>query len=96
MNFKDLQYSIGKFKTDVQSQIAKSNPMQKQDTKSLSMWIFHERNDLASMRTLSYQRAETNRAIQQWVKDEIAESNCEDIEVKNVLSLILFDFNFMR
>lgn len=95
MNFKDLQYSIGKFKTDVQSQIAKSNPMQKQDTKSLSMWIFHERNDLASMRTLSYQRAETNRAIRQWVKDEIAESNCEDIEVKHGLLLILFDFNFM-
>jgi hypothetical protein len=85
MNFKDLQYSIGKFKTDFSSQIAKNNPLQKQDTKALSLWIFQERNDLASMRTLAYERLETNKALKQWVKDEVEEEkpeNGRDLEVK--------------
>ncbi|KAI8375510.1 hypothetical protein BD560DRAFT_392528 [Blakeslea trispora] len=84
MNFKDLQYSIGKFKADIHSQIAKSNPLQKQDTKALSLWIFQERNDLASMRTLAYERSETNKALKQWLKQECEEEkpeNSRDLEV---------------
>lgn len=81
MNFKDLQYSIGKLKSDVQSQLARNNPMQKQDTKSLSLWIFEERNDLASMRTLAYQRLETNKALKQWVTEPTPGINMQDLEV---------------
>lgn len=84
MNFKDLQYSIGKFKADVHSQIAKNNPLQKQDTKALSLWIFQERNDLASMRTMTYERSETVKALKEWVKEEIEEEkleNARDLEV---------------
>ncbi|KAG0759237.1 hypothetical protein G6F16_004235 [Rhizopus arrhizus] len=80
MNFKDLQYSIGKLKSDVQSQLARNNPMQKQDTKSLSLWIFEERNDLASMRTLAYQRLETNKALKQWVTEPTPGINMQDLE----------------
>lgn len=85
MNFKDLQFSYNKFKTDVQSQLAKNNPMQKQDTKALSMWIFQERSDLATMRTMAYQRTETNKALKAWVKEEVEEEkpeNGRDLEVK--------------
>lgn len=85
MNFKDLQFSIGKFKADVSSQLAKNNPLQKQDTKTLSLWIFQERNDLASMRTMAYERSETNKALKQWVKEEVDEEkreNGRDLEVR--------------
>ncbi|OBZ80274.1 Sphingolipid long chain base-responsive protein PIL1, partial [Choanephora cucurbitarum] len=78
MNFKDLQYSIGKFKTDIHSQIVKSNPLQKQDTKALSLWIFQERNDLASMRTLAYERSETNKALKAWTQQECEEDKTEN------------------
>ncbi|KAL0135968.1 Eisosome component PIL1-domain-containing protein [Mucor lusitanicus] len=78
MNFKDLQFSIGKFKADVSSQLAKNNPLQKQDTKALSLWIFQERNDLASMRTMAYERSETNKALKQWVKEEVDEEKLEN------------------
>lgn len=91
MNFKDLQFSIGKFKADVSSQIAKNNPLQKQDTKALSLWIFQERNDLASMRTMAYERSETHKALKQWVKEEADEEKSEngrDLEV-NVLFVCL-------
>ncbi|KAI9305798.1 hypothetical protein BJ944DRAFT_239335, partial [Cunninghamella echinulata] len=83
MNFKDLQYSIGRLTTDVRSQIVKKNPLQKQDTKSLSMWIYNERNNLASMRTLAYQHSETNKFFQQWTKEELLNDkgeNGRDIE----------------
>ncbi|KAI8327697.1 Eisosome component PIL1-domain-containing protein [Chlamydoabsidia padenii] len=83
MNFKDLQYSIGKLTTDVRSQLARNNPLQKQDTKALSMWIFNERNNLAMMRTLAYQQAETIKVFQQWTKEELSndkEENGRDIE----------------
>jgi hypothetical protein len=83
MNFKDLQFSIGKLKADVHSQIARNNPMQKQDTKALSLWIFQERNDLATLRTLAYQHSETNKALKGWIKEEIAEEkpeNARDLE----------------
>lgn len=85
MTFKDFQFSYNKFKTDVQSQLAKNNPMQKQDTKTLSMWIFQERSDLATMRTMAYQRTETNKALKEWVKEEVEEEKTEngrDIEVR--------------
>lgn len=84
MNFKDLQYSIGKFKADVHSQLAKNNPLQKQDTKALSLWIFQEWNDLASMRTMTYERSETIKALKEWVKEEVEEEkveNARDLEV---------------
>lgn len=85
MSLKGLHFSYNKFKTDVQSQIAKNNPMQKQDTKSLSMWIFQERSDLATMRTMAYQRTETVKALKDWVKEEVEEEKIEngrDLEVK--------------
>lgn len=85
MNFKDLQYSIGKLKSDVQTHLAKNNPMQKQDTKSLSLWIFEERNDLASMRTLGYQRSETNKALKTWVSEDMTGENTKDLEVNIIL-----------
>ncbi|KAI9271337.1 Eisosome component PIL1-domain-containing protein [Sporodiniella umbellata] len=80
MNFKDLQYSIGKLKSDVQTHLAKNNPMQKQDTKGLSLWIFEERNDLASMKTLSYQKSETNKALKSWIDEDMAGDNTRDLE----------------
>lgn len=78
MSLKGLHFSYNKFKTDVQSQIAKNNPMQKQDTKSLSMWIFQERSDLATMRTMAYQRKETVKALKDWVKEEVDEEKLEN------------------
>ncbi|CAO3685794.1 unnamed protein product [Rhizopus stolonifer] len=80
MNFKNLQYSIGKLKSNVQTHLAKNNPMQKQDTKSLSLWIFEERNDLASMRTLGYQRSETNKALKTWISEDMTGENTKDLE----------------
>ncbi|ORZ12243.1 Eisosome component PIL1-domain-containing protein [Absidia repens] len=83
MNFKDLQYSIGRLTTDVRGQLARNNPLQKQDTKALSMWIFNERNNLATMRTLAYQQSETNKVFQQWTKEELLndkDENGRDIE----------------
>ncbi|CAO3629988.1 unnamed protein product [Cunninghamella blakesleeana] len=83
MNFKDLQYSIGKLTTDVRSRIVEKNPLQKQDTKALSMWIFNERNNLASIRTLAYQYSETNKFFRQWTKEELLNDkgeNGRDIE----------------
>ncbi|KAF7728392.1 hypothetical protein EC973_006200 [Apophysomyces ossiformis] len=74
MKYKDLQYSLGKIGADVRSQLASSNPLQKQDTKGLSLWIYGERNDLASLRTLLYQRSKTNKAFEEWTKEESQES----------------------
>ncbi|ORX59006.1 hypothetical protein DM01DRAFT_1333599 [Hesseltinella vesiculosa] len=83
MNFKDLQFSIGRLTTDVHSKLARNNPLQKQDTKTLSMWIFNERNNLASMRTLAYQHSETNKMFKEWAKEELINDKGEssrDIE----------------
>lgn len=87
MNFKDLQYSIGRLTTDVRSHMARNNPLQKQDTKALSMWIFNERNNLATMRTLAYQQSETIKVFQQWTKEELLndkDDNGRDIEVSTI------------
>ncbi|CAO3589172.1 unnamed protein product [Absidia cylindrospora] len=78
MNFKDFQYSIGRLTTDVRSQLARNNPLQNQDTKALSMWIFNERNNLATMRTLAYQQSETIKVFQQWTKEELMNDKEED------------------
>ncbi|KAI8096513.1 Eisosome component PIL1-domain-containing protein [Halteromyces radiatus] len=78
MNFKDLQFSIGRLTTDMRSQLARNNPLQKQDTKALSMWIFNERNNLATMRTLNYQQSETNKVFQQWTKEELLNDKAEN------------------
>lgn len=86
MNFKDLQFNIGKLTTNVKSQVAKNNPLQNHDTRSLNLWLFEERNDLAYMRTAGYHHAETNKAFLDWVKDELAKNRdnqeySQDIEV---------------
>lgn len=81
MNFKDFQFSIGKLKADVHSQIAKNNPLHRQDTKALSLWIYQERTDLASMRTMAYERSETIKALKAWIKEEEEEN--EDLQVTN-------------
>lgn len=94
MNFKDLQYSIGRLTTDVRSQLARNNPLQKQDTKALSMWIFNERNNLAMMRTLAYQQAETIKVFQQWTKEELSndkDENGRDIEASTFGALCITD-----
>ncbi|KAI8068293.1 hypothetical protein BC940DRAFT_221857, partial [Gongronella butleri] len=70
MSFRDLQFSLGRLTTDIHAKLAEKNPMQKQETKTLSMWIFNERNNLATMRTLGYQHSETNKMFQQWAKEE--------------------------
>ncbi|CAO3589284.1 unnamed protein product [Absidia cylindrospora] len=47
------------------------------------MWIFNERNNLATMRTLAYQQSETNKVFQQWTKEELLndkDENGRDIE----------------
>lgn len=83
MNFKDFQFSIGKLKADVHSQIARNNPLHKQDTKALSLWIYQERTDLASMRTITYERSETIKALKAWIKEQVEEesNNAEDLQV---------------
>ncbi|KAI9262168.1 hypothetical protein BDA99DRAFT_69535 [Phascolomyces articulosus] len=78
MTFKDLHYSLGKFKTDVRSQLARKNPLQNQDTKALSMWIFEERNDLKAMRVSAYHRNETTKAFLDWI-DEHDDPDLQDI-----------------
>lgn len=86
MNFKDLQFNIGKLTTNVKSQVARNNPLQNHDTRSLNLWLFEERNDLSFMRTTAYHHAETNKAFLEWIKDELEknklhENYSEDIEV---------------
>ncbi|KAG2223664.1 hypothetical protein INT45_007242 [Circinella minor] len=82
MNFKDLQFSIGKLTTGAYSHLAKKNPLQKQDTKALSSWIFEERNALYLMRMNGHQHNESNQAFNQWLKDELNENatNNKDLE----------------
>ncbi|CEP08105.1 hypothetical protein [Parasitella parasitica] len=95
MNFKDLQFNIGKLTTNVKSQVAKNNPLQNQDTRSLNLWLFEERNDLAFMKTTAYHHAETNRAFLEWIKDELIKNKkhvnySEDIEdIGSTLSKLL-------
>lgn len=84
MNFKDLQFSLGKFSTSAYSHLARKNPLMKQDTKALSNWIFEERNELYVMRMLAYHRTETNRAFVDWTKEERQEgkeADTRDLEV---------------
>jgi hypothetical protein len=40
MAFRDFQHSLGKLTSEVKSQIAKNNPLQNEETKKISMWIF--------------------------------------------------------
>ncbi|KAG1472081.1 hypothetical protein G6F56_001751 [Rhizopus delemar] len=70
MSFKDLQYSISKLTTDVQSQVARNNPLQNNDTRCLNYWLFQQRNELAALKTRSYQHLETNKAFKEWVYEE--------------------------
>jgi hypothetical protein len=79
MSFRDFQYSFGKFKTNVEGQFVKHIPYKNQDTKQLSLWIFRERNDLSSLRTLAYQHSETNKALSNWINED--ESNA-DLKVR--------------
>ncbi|KAI8072620.1 hypothetical protein BC940DRAFT_121039 [Gongronella butleri] len=68
MTFKDLQYSFGKFSSDVKSRMAKSNPMHKRDTKALEVWISEERHDLAAMKTLAYHKQNTIKSFRTWAQ----------------------------
>ncbi|KAL9541453.1 hypothetical protein MBANPS3_009115 [Mucor bainieri] len=95
MNFKDLQFNIGKLTTNVKSQVARNNPLQNHDTRSLNLWLFEERNDLSFMRTTAYHHAETNKTFLEWIKDELEknklhENYSEDIEeIGSTLALLL-------
>ncbi|KAI8079687.1 uncharacterized protein B0P05DRAFT_445908, partial [Gilbertella persicaria] len=71
MNFKDLQYNIGKLTTNVKSQVARNNPLQSQDTRSLNLWLFEECNDLAFMKKTAYHHGETNKAFLEWIHDDV-------------------------
>lgn len=94
MNFKDLQFNIGKLTTNVKSQVAKNNPLQNHDTRSLNLWLFEERDDLSNMRTNAYHHAETNKAFLDWVKEELIKNKqdqdySQDIEVNIYILLII-------
>ncbi|KAG0744800.1 hypothetical protein G6F16_006718 [Rhizopus arrhizus] len=80
MSFKDLQYSISKLTTNVQSQVARNNPLQNPDTKCLNYWLFQERNELAVLKTKTYQHTETNKAFREWVDEEREKNKDTDYE----------------
>lgn len=84
MNFKDLQFSLGKLTNEAYSHLARKNPLQKQDTKTLSQWIFEERNELYVMRMLAYHHSETNKAMEAWIREECSGEKAKenkDLEV---------------
>ncbi|CEG84222.1 hypothetical protein RMATCC62417_18059 [Rhizopus microsporus] len=94
MNFKDLQYSISKLTTQVQSQVARNNPLQNQDTRSLNYWLFQERNELATLRTKAYQQLETNKAFMNWVNDEsVKYEQDKEYRIKDVGEALCSLFN---
>ncbi|KAI9283996.1 hypothetical protein BC943DRAFT_280236 [Umbelopsis sp. AD052] len=76
MAFRDFQHSLGKLTSEVKSQIAKNNPLQNEETKKMSMWIFQERNILAETKTLAYEHGEANKLMKAWAAEE-----GQDIEV---------------
>ncbi|KAL0097919.1 Eisosome component PIL1-domain-containing protein [Phycomyces blakesleeanus] len=80
MNFtKGLQTSWDKITHDVKSQIARSNPLQHPDTKTLSMWIYEERDTLASIKATAYHHAEANKGLAEWLKSEQEKYPREDV-----------------
>ncbi|KAL0075645.1 Eisosome component PIL1-domain-containing protein [Phycomyces blakesleeanus] len=83
---KDLQYSLSRLTTDVRTQMVRNNPLQRQDTKALSMWIYKERTDLASMRSLSYQHSETNRMLMEWATEERQEAGPDSRDLEDIVS----------
>ena len=89
MNFRDLQFSIGKLTTGAYSHLAKKNPLQKQDTRALSSWIFEERNSLYIMKMLAYHRSETNQAFDQWIKDEVKEKPSDNKDLEDISDKLL-------
>lgn len=99
MNFKDLQFSLGKLTTGAYSHFARNNPLQKQDTKALSAWIFEERNDLYVTRMRAYHHGETLRAFEHWIKEEHQEGkeDARDLEVRgkwhSEVLLLIADFD---
>lgn len=74
MNFKDLQFNLNKLTSNAKSQVAKKNPLQNHDTRALNLWLFEERNDLASIKTSAHHHAETNKAFLEWVKEEMVKN----------------------
>ncbi|KAI8577846.1 hypothetical protein K450DRAFT_273505 [Umbelopsis ramanniana AG] len=80
MAFRDFQHSLGKLTSEVKSQIAKNNPLQNEETKKMSMWIFQERNILAETKTLAYEHGEANKLMKAWAADE--GQDIEDISDK--------------
>ncbi|KAJ8655079.1 hypothetical protein O0I10_009286 [Lichtheimia ornata] len=93
MNFKDLQFSLGKLTNEAYSHLARKNPLQKQDTKTLSQWIFEERNELYVMRMLAYHHSETNKAMEAWIREECsgekAKENKDLEDIGNKLLILL-------
>ncbi|KAI9014405.1 hypothetical protein CLU79DRAFT_767446 [Phycomyces nitens] len=83
---KDLQYSLSRLTTDVRTQMARSNPLQRQDTKALSMWIYKERTDLSAMRSLAYQHSETNRMLMEWATEERQEAGPDSQDLEDIVS----------
>ncbi|KAH8554360.1 Eisosome component PIL1-domain-containing protein [Umbelopsis sp. PMI_123] len=77
MAFRDLQHSLGKLTSEVRTQIARNNPLQNEETKNISMWIFQERNILAETKTLAYEHGEANKLLKTWATEEGAD--IEDI-----------------
>ncbi|KAG2178851.1 hypothetical protein INT43_001697 [Umbelopsis isabellina] len=80
MAFRDLQHQLGKLTSEVKTQIAKNNPLQNEETKDISMWIFQERNILAETKTLAYEHGEANKLMYKWAKEE--GQDLEDIGAK--------------
>ncbi|KAI9028266.1 Eisosome component PIL1-domain-containing protein [Phycomyces nitens] len=80
MNFtKGLQTSWDKIAHDVKSQIARSNPLQHPDTKTLSMWIYEERDTLASIKATAYHHSQANQGLAEWLKSEQSRYPREDV-----------------
>ncbi|KAI8878844.1 hypothetical protein K501DRAFT_194901 [Backusella circina FSU 941] len=84
MNFKDLQFSIGKLTTDIRSQMARRNPLQSHDTKALNLWVFEERNDVASLKTCNYHHKETDKAFLGWITEEVARNPRENEDIEDI------------
>ncbi|KAI9315368.1 hypothetical protein BX666DRAFT_1830450, partial [Dichotomocladium elegans] len=67
MAYKDLQYSLRKFESNVRSHIARKNPLQSADTLPLVMWIAEERLMLKMMRLSAEHRLRTAQAFEKWI-----------------------------
>ncbi|KAF7725062.1 hypothetical protein EC973_000469 [Apophysomyces ossiformis] len=84
MSFKNIQATWGKLGNEVMSQVARNNPLQKQDTKAISLWIFEERNDLAAMRTAVHHHNTINQSFAEWIKDEKKQFGKDATDIEDI------------